>query len=109
MDGRIAVIAVTGEMLARTGAQESELVGLSSIPREIEGVKVGITLREKEGGFKVSLRTVEKIDASQICAVFGGGGHARAAGWLYPGTAGAVPGQNHSSGAGPPVRRRGFE
>lgn len=73
MDGRIAVIAVTGEMLARTGAQESELDGLSSIPREIEGVKVGITLREKEGGFKVSLRTVEKIDASQICAVFGGG------------------------------------
>lgn len=26
--------------------------------------------------FKVSLRTVEKIDASQICSVFGGGGHA---------------------------------
>ena len=84
MDGRIAVIAVTGEMLARTGAQESELDGLSSIPREIEGVKVGITLREKAGGFKVSLRTVEKIDASQICAVFGGGGHARAAGCFIP-------------------------
>ncbi len=80
MDGRIAVIAVTGEMLERTGAMESELDGLSSIPREIEGVKVGITLREKPGGFKISVRTVEKINAAAICAVFGGGGHARAAG-----------------------------
>lgn len=80
MDGKIAVIAVTGEMLERTGAMESELDGLSSIPREIEGVKVGITLREKPGGFKISVRTVEKIDAAAICAAFGGGGHARAAG-----------------------------
>ena len=84
MDGKIALIAVTSEMLARTGALESELDGLSSIPREIEGVQVGIALREKPGGFKVSLRTVEKIDASQICSVFGGGGHARAAGCFIP-------------------------
>ncbi|MDD3192446.1 MAG: DHH family phosphoesterase [Oscillospiraceae bacterium] len=86
MDGKIAVIAVTGEMLARTGAEESELDGLSSIPREIEGVQVGVTLREKADGFKVSLRTVEKIDASHICAVFGGGGHARAAGCFISGS-----------------------
>lgn len=80
MDGRIAVIAVTKDMLDRTGAVESELDGLSSIPREIEGVKVGITLREKTGGFKISVRTIEKVNAADICAVFGGGGHARAAG-----------------------------
>jgi len=78
--GKIAVIAVTAEMLARTGAVESELDGLSSIPREIEGVEVGVTLREKTGGYKISLRTGENIDASKVCAVFGGGGHARAAG-----------------------------
>ena len=67
-------------MLSRTGAVESELDGLASIPREIEGVQVGITLREKVGGYKISLRTGAAIDASVICAVFGGGGHARAAG-----------------------------
>ena len=60
MAGRVAVIAVTKEMLDRTGAKESELDGLSSIPREIEGVKVGITLREKPGGFKISVRTVDR-------------------------------------------------
>ncbi len=86
MDGRVAVIAVTKEMLDRTGAKESELDGLSSIPREIEGVKVGITLREKPGGFKISVRTVEEIDAANICALFGGGGHARAAGCFIPET-----------------------
>lgn len=86
MKGKIAVIAVTKDMLDRTGAKESELDGLSSIPREIEGVQVGITLREKPDGFKISLRTVEKVDASKICAVFGGGGHARAAGCFIPGT-----------------------
>ena len=86
MAGRVAVIAVTKEMLDRTGAKESELDGLSSIPREIEGVKVGITLREKPGGFKISVRTVEEIDAANICALFGGGGHARAAGCFIPET-----------------------
>ena len=86
MDGRVAVIAVTKEMLDRTGAKESELDGLSSIPREIEGVKVGITLREKPGGFKISVRTVEEIDAANICAWVGGGGPARAAGCFIPET-----------------------
>lgn len=86
LDGKIAAIAVTSEMLARTGARESELDGLSSIPREIEGVKIGITLRERPDGFKISLRTVERIDASLICARFGGGGHARAAGCFLEGT-----------------------
>lgn len=84
--GKIALIVVTKEMLDRTGARESELDGLSSIPREIEGVEVGITLREKEGGYKVSMRTVIGIDASQVCSVFGGGGHARAAGCFLTGS-----------------------
>lgn len=108
MDGKIALIAVTSEMLARTGALESELDGLSSLPREIEGVQVGITLREKPGGFKVSLRTVEKIDASQICSAFGGGGHAGQRAALF---------RSRWSDAGirllkrhrPPARRLGFE
>lgn len=85
LDGKIAVIALTSEMMNRTGVAESELEGISSIPRQIEGVEVGITLRQKEDGFKVSMRTVRQIDASKVCAVFSGGGHARAAGCFIPG------------------------
>ncbi len=80
-DGKIAVVYVTRDLLLKTGASEEELEGVSALPRQIEGVEVGITLREKESGeFKISLRTCESVDASKICAAFGGGGHARAAG-----------------------------
>ena len=40
-----------------------------------------MTIREqKEGKYKVSLRTIEPHDAAIICANFGGGGHNAAAG-----------------------------
>ena len=41
---------------------------------------VSILLKEAEGFFRVSVRTKEIIDASALCAKFGGGGHVRAAG-----------------------------
>ena len=40
-----------------------------------------VTLREKENGiFKISLRTNDELNASDICKKFGGGGHPAAAG-----------------------------
>lgn len=84
-DGRCALIYITREMLAATGADETELDGVSALPRQIEGVEAGVTLREKEGGFKVSLRTAEYLDASLLCGRMGGGGHARAAGCFLEG------------------------
>jgi len=78
---RCAVIHVTQEMLQHSGATESELDGLSAKPRQIEGVDVAVTLREKEGGgYKISVRSNAPVDASAICKALGGGGHARAAG-----------------------------
>ena len=54
--------------------------------RKIEGVEVGITLKQRgESEFKVSVRTGETTSASDICAHFGGGGHARAAGCQFEG------------------------
>lgn len=54
--------------------------GLVEIGRDIEGVEVSIFLRQKENGFKVSLRSNGKVNVSDVCLMFGGGGHARAAG-----------------------------
>jgi phosphoesterase RecJ-like protein len=55
--------------------------GLASIPRQIEGVLLGITMREKEDGtFKVSVRSNKDVSASDFCLRFGGGGHKAAAG-----------------------------
>ncbi|WMJ23012.1 bifunctional oligoribonuclease/PAP phosphatase NrnA [Paludicola sp. MB14-C6] len=77
----VALIAITQKMIEEANADESELDGVASIPRTIEGVEIGITMREKaEGGYKISIRTASKVDASQLCALFNGGGHKRAAG-----------------------------
>ncbi len=80
-NNRVAVMIITEDMLKSSGACEDELEGLSPLPRQIEGVWVGATLRRKaDGSYKVSVRTGMHADASQICALLGGGGHARAAG-----------------------------
>lgn len=60
---------------------ESELEGISNIPRTIEGVEVGVTVRQQaDGNCRISLRSSDFVDASEICQRFGGGGHKRAAG-----------------------------
>jgi phosphoesterase RecJ-like protein len=60
---------------------ESELEGISNIPRTIEGVEVGVTVRQQaDGSCRISLRSSDFVDASEICQRFGGGGHKRAAG-----------------------------
>ena len=89
--GRCAVILLTQEMFQQSGSSEAECDGIASIPRRIEGVEIGITLREKKNGkFKVSVRTNDRIDASAVCRLMNGGGHARAAGGEVDGPAEAA-------------------
>ena len=84
-NGIVAVAIVTEKMLRESGATGKELDDIASLVGRIEGEKVGITIRElSDGGSKVSVRTAEGINASDICAVFGGGGHALAAGCTVP-------------------------
>ncbi len=80
-DGKCAIISITKDMIERAGADEGDVEGLASLPRQIEGVKVGLTMREKSAEvWKVSARTGNDVDASALCAKFGGGGHKQAAG-----------------------------
>ena len=85
-DGKCAIIYVTQAMMKKLGLADDELEGLASIPRQIEGVLIGATMREKEDGcFKISVRTNEDVNASDFCAQFGGGGHSAAAGCTIEG------------------------
>lgn len=88
-DNRCAMLTLTREMLTRNGAAEEDMEGISSLPRQIEGVWVGITLKENKErtGYKISMRTTEQVDASLACSKLGGGGHKRAAGCMIPGDA----------------------
>ncbi|HBL40214.1 MAG TPA: exopolyphosphatase [Ruminococcaceae bacterium] len=81
LDDRCAIITVTKEMFAKSGSDESECDAIASLPRQIEGVMVGVTIRERsDGSFKASVRSRNPVDALQICAKLGGGGHKNAAG-----------------------------
>ena len=86
-EGKVAVISVTKDMLAQCGVDKSALDAIKPITRQIEGVEIGITLKEEsDGKIGISVRTGESFDASAICAHFGGGGHMRAAGCEVKGT-----------------------
>lgn len=79
--GKIAFITVTKAMRDAAGIADGELEGITSIPRQVEGVAIGCTIRETDkGDYKVSVRSRSTINAADICALFGGGGHPCAAG-----------------------------
>jgi len=85
-DGKIAVATITLDMLRKTGAVEDDLDDLAGLAGRCEGSLVNITIREKEDGTcRVSVRSVREVNSCEICAVFGGGGHAMASGCTVPG------------------------
>ena len=87
LDGRCAIAYATIDMMKESGAVDNDMEGVSSLPRQIEGVMAGITLREKNNGkFKVSVRTTDELEASAICANFGADGHKAAVGCMITGT-----------------------
>lgn len=79
--GLVAILEGPYSLFARTGVEENDLDGIASLPREIQGVVLGVTLKEKaDGKVKVSVRANPPADASQLCSRLGGGGHQGAAG-----------------------------
>ena len=82
-DGAVAISTVTTDMMQKAGTGENEMDDIAAIPGAIEDVIVGITIRElkNSSGCKVSVRTTSLVNANELCARFGGGGHAMAAGF----------------------------
>ncbi len=76
------------------GLKAVDLDGIVSHLRETKGVETAIFLHElKEGQYKISLRSKQKVDVSVIASAFGGGGHIRAAGATMEGTQEHIIGQ----------------
>ena len=81
LDGRCALIYLTRDEIRQSGVDPADLEELTSLPISIEGVKVGLTLRQQPGGsYRISVRTAKGVDACAIARRLGGGGHTRAAG-----------------------------
>lgn len=86
-NGKITFTYITLEDEKLVNAEEGSHEGIVEIGRDIEGVEVAIFLHQDEDGdYKVSLRANEYVNVSDVCLMFGGGGHIRAAGCKLPGT-----------------------
>lgn len=79
--GSIAVITFTAKDFEETGTSLDNTEGIITSAIDVDGVEVAFAVSEaSEKSFKVSIRTKESADASDIASAFGGGGHSRAAG-----------------------------
>lgn len=77
----VNLAVVTLDMMRESGATENDCDDLASLAGKVKGSVVAITIRElAPGKSKASVRTNELVNASDICARFGGGGHSMAAG-----------------------------
>ncbi|MGN0675078.1 MAG: bifunctional oligoribonuclease/PAP phosphatase NrnA [Oscillospiraceae bacterium] len=87
LDDKCAMAAVTLDTIKKAGLAQEEFEGIAGMSVQLEGVQVGVIIKEKdEGKFKVSMRSASDIDVSAICAKFGGGGHVKAAGCSLEGS-----------------------
>jgi len=72
---------VSPRILSDCGALPSEAEGLVNFLAGTEGSRSAAILYAVDGGWRVSLRSLdEDVDVAAIASVFGGGGHPRAAG-----------------------------
>jgi len=86
-DDRCSMITITSDLISSSGIAPADFEGLTSITLQVEGVKIGLLVKERfKNSYKISVRTTDEIDACAFCAKFGGGGHIRAAGCEIKGT-----------------------
>ena len=85
--GKIAVMAISNELIKNTGAKDEDCDGIINTARNIRGVEVAAMLRQWDNGdIKVNLRSNYLVDVSAIASMYSGGGHKKAAGYTTIGT-----------------------
>ena len=82
LDGRVCIGSLPIGVYEECGAQIEDSEGLVDYARCITGVEIGVLLEERPTILKGSLRAKSpEMRVDQIAALFGGGGHACAAGF----------------------------
>lgn len=79
----VAVINFTNDMKNQNSLTDEDINDIASIPRTVEGVVLGIVIKQNTSDdkkYKISMRSGKNINAAEICASLGGGGHFNAAG-----------------------------
>lgn len=82
LNNKIGIARITKKILSDNDVEMGDIDGVVEFIREINEVEVACVLKEYEdNNTKVSLRSKGNIDVSKISLTFGGGGHAKAAGF----------------------------
>ena len=79
-DGKVAFTYITLQDQESVNSENGDHEGIVEIGRDIEGVEVSIFVRETDTGCKISMRSNEYVNVSDVCILLGGGGHTHAAG-----------------------------
>jgi len=80
-DAKIGYSILTLDDFTKCGAIRPDSDRCVDIIRSLVTVELAILLIEENHSYKISLRSKDKVDVSDIALVFGGGGHKRAAGF----------------------------
>jgi len=77
--GRIAALYVDHEMTDAAGGTYEDTEGLVNLPLTVKEIQAVVFLKqERDGEYRVSLRSKGDIDVNAIAKAFGGGGHKNA-------------------------------
>ncbi len=79
-DNQIVTSILMRSDLEAAGVMDADLEGINSLVEQIEGVRIGVTIRElPDGTMRCSMRSSGALSANDICKIHGGGGHFHAA------------------------------
>ncbi len=91
-EGKIAIVVFPYECKRELSLADEHLETLIDVARRVAGVEIAAAIRQpsEESVFRLSTRASVDFDVSAVCAIFGGGGHPRAAGATLTGFANIV-------------------
>jgi len=81
-DNKACMMYISDDDVKSAGLDENEAGDIVTLPSKIIGVEAGVFIRNRGNGYKVSLRSNEYVNVSEIAVSFGGGGHVRASGFF---------------------------
>jgi phosphoesterase RecJ-like protein len=81
-EGRIGMVTLSADMFERSQAQPEDSDKFVDYLRSVSGVEMAVLVRETgKDCYKFSMRSNSKVNVAKLAYLFGGGGHAKAAGF----------------------------
>ncbi len=83
-EGMIGIVILTAEIFDQAQARQEDSDQFVDHLRSISGVELAVIVRETDQDtYKFSMRSNGRLNVANLASMFGGGGHAKAAGFEY--------------------------